>query len=88
MTTEQQIKALAELDGWEIGYTTTDGKVFGVFPAGNLGEQPVKEPPPYLTSYDAIIPLAAKVAPWMTVSVYETPERLSERVLRATGKWI
>lgn len=99
MTTEEQIKALAELDGitpvfdrgnncWCSGYSGSDMSCVGF--------------KPYLTSYDAIIPLIQKQpkevqwGAWQFVAdeaspfldtFNATPTQLCEALLRATGKW-
>lgn len=91
MTTTEQIKAIAALDGW-------------VTPALDCVTVPkhkwtnkndgccYAECPPYLTSYDAIIPVIQKqprtvresMAP---ISFMSTPAQLCELLLAATGKW-
>jgi hypothetical protein len=64
METNNQIKALAELDGWtdiSSGWGRDDGDVYGVKP--NYPDYPNPAHyavPSYLTSYDAIIPLIQK----------------------------
>lgn len=104
MTNEQQIKALAELDGWtEVTnhrseleykqYRVVDETIWT-----SLGSQM----PDYLNSYDAIIPLIQKqpndvkekTQDWLCgkqglyLFVSVTPAQLCEALLRATGKWI
>lgn len=71
MTLEQQIKALAELDGWtEVYYFEYRGGIgedddsvpFGWY--GTKNKDCIRQGqkvPNYLTSYDAIIPLRVKV---------------------------
>jgi hypothetical protein len=101
MKSEEQIKALAELDGcsepwlhmnglWN--YTNSDGKTILVRP--------------YLTSYDAIIPVIQKqgneIAKALVLEIvdgseladytglrlfHSSPTELCEALLRATGKW-
>jgi len=95
MTTEQQIKALAELDGWTETFWEQNDYLWG-FRAGRSYSEPTPNKC-YLTSYDAIIPLiqkqplevrdriATKGGP---ISFMVTPAQLSEKLLRATGKWI
>jgi len=94
MKPEQQIKALAELDGLVGRFQNIQHVlVKGVW-------HPV---PPYLTSYDAIIPLIQKQTDevgWLLANhlkdiitedrfVWQaTPTQLCEALLRATGKWI
>lgn len=96
MKPEDQIKALAELDGWN-HITDQQG---GHWWARN-GEPAVRiyDLPPYLTSYDAIIPLiqrldsgdAVRNALRRKMNNYypfsATPAQLCEALLRATGKW-
>jgi len=93
MNQEQQIKALAELDGWIQNHAT--GWWFNA--EDTNGGDPY--PPNYLTSYDAIIPLIQKqprdVRKAMTqtfpnghVSFTTTPAQLGEALLRATGRWV
>lgn len=98
MKDQDQIKALAELDGWKPCHKHD-----------NLGFPPQLNPnrdcpqcyKPYLTSYDAIIPLIQKQSQEVKskVSVMiglkhdwsawlsKTPSQLCEALLRATGKW-
>ena len=75
MKEQDQIKALAELDGWS---TTRP-----------LPPDHVQYFKPYLSSYDAIIPLVQKY--WSDcgyqVSLLDTPKQLAESLLRKTGKW-
>lgn len=102
MTEQDQIKALAELDGWVD--TAQNGYVEHLAYRWNLVGTTIykPEPPPYLTSYDAIIPLIQKQSEDMVEIVhYEllrllathylillaTPAQLCEALLRATGKW-
>ena len=99
MTHQNQIKALAELDGWLLQESKTH-------PAWNLwhkGEDQRSNEtlPNYLTSYDAIIPLVRKQSeefinamgielrelPWNWNTIIHTPQQLAEALLRATGKW-
>lgn len=97
MTTEQQLKALAELDGWKFEYGFNEHKTgrdsFGY--SDNHGS--VLHVPNYLTSYDAIIPLIQRLGKdvggrvWVLVAELNltyTPSQLAEALLRATGKWI
>ncbi len=101
MNQEQQIKALAELDGAKyfdahnVNYPYPDGTGYH--------NTDVK---PYLTSYEAIIPLIQRqdvptitrislklsIAQNETAKAYAwlkaTPAQLCEALLRATGKWI
>lgn len=91
MTPEEQIKALAELDGWiyihgaelhENGWRHKDGRT--AYENADL--------PAYLLSYDAIIPLIQKQILLhpnkpMPDTLQATPTQLCEALLRATGKW-
>jgi len=90
MKPEQQIKALAELDGAE--------RLSMGFRNGRKYSEPTPDKS-YLASYDAIIPLIQKqtrevrVAMTQTfprgfVSFMTTPAQLAEALLRATGRWI
>lgn len=100
MTTEQQIKALAELDGWKSRehISPIDNKtVIGLWYLKDT--QCVSILPPYLTSYDAIIPVIQKQTNEVKADVWfrlgcvnwgwldATPAQLCEALLRATGKW-
>lgn len=98
MTPQDQIKALAELDGWTL-------QEFKTHPAWNIwhkGEDQRSNEtlPHYLTSYDAIIPLVQKQdhetrrkigsCPHGTtgmISIMMTPHQLCEALLKAVGKW-
>jgi hypothetical protein len=94
-TDQDQIKALAELDGW----THYHDNLWVAPGVENFSELDCQCPPPYLTSYDAVIPLVQKqrtpiktaVWHWMqdhSPGVYsETPAQLAEALLRATNKW-
>lgn len=100
MKPEEQIKALAELDGWKgllqdpvqghrVGYKEPDRIYTG------------EHIPNYLTSYDAIIPLIQKQNHAIKMDVQfsiinnellhdcysATPSQLCKALLRATGKW-
>ena len=101
MKPEEQIKALAELDGW----TNIHDNKYGVPASGKTppdwkgdGFSSASEDyilPNYLTSYDAIIPVIQKqplevrqrIAASGPISFMVTPAQLSEALLRATGKW-
>lgn len=99
MTPEQQIKALAELDGkWrgmkeyedDYAYIRSHGEV------QSLWGMICKKLPYYLTSYNAIIPLIQKqplelrlkMTAGHKISFMVTPSQLCEALLRETGKWI
>ena len=101
MTEQEQLKALAELDGWE----------YYKNPADNLHCVERKHRwfdtkcgccfhecrADYLTSYDAIIPLIQKQDSIVQSLLYKrlnelffweyTPAQLCEALLRATKKW-
>jgi hypothetical protein len=91
MKPEDQIKALAELDGALVPHTPTPEEVA----SGSYYQWQ----PAYLTSYDAIIPLIQKqpdeVITEVECYVYDkmdnalkaTPAQLCEALLRATNKW-
>lgn len=116
MKPEEQIKALAELDGcsdlWVVmkrglyyrpqakGYTHNISEAW-VCPHSTAkaeeylrGDEPVTIKPapykPYLTSYDAIIPVIQKLklssVGWFDLQ-RSTPSQLCEALLRTTGKW-
>jgi len=88
MNLEEQIKALAELDGICLGeWLPENRKHFKT---------------PYLTSYDAIIPLIQKQSYGIVANIHDilcttndtkyflrncSPTQLCEALLRATGKW-
>ena len=90
MKLNEQIKALAELDGrmikWKDGDHWVEAK-YKDFP--DEWYIPSSDPRNYLTSYDAIIPLIQKhwSACGYHVSLRDKPIELSEALLRATGKW-
>lgn len=99
MKPEEQIKALAELDGWEWKSNIHGVEVW--HPPGIAEWQYYDKLPPvkYLTSYDAIIPLIKKLNQPHCLVHYDndplqggamiipTPAQLCEALLRATGKW-
>ena len=103
MTTQDQIKALAELDGWKqnIDEAQLSWKETWSSPANNFKTYfRFTELPRYLTSYDAIIPLIQKqdnetrcsISEWChnnhhSPVIMATPAQLCEALLRATGKW-
>lgn len=101
MKPEQQIKALAELDGWSV--VQNDWKTYNaISPDGKVTASCNTEfeawiSHSYLTSYDAIIPLIQRLGKdvggrvWVLVAELNltyTPAQLCEALLRATGKWI
>lgn len=90
MKSEQQIKALAELDGYEC--CCKDGLWDDTHGNWNCEVHACRVD--YLSSYDAIITLIQKH--WETCcessvrtkfEVCATPDQLCEALLRATGKW-
>ena len=90
MTKENQIRALAELDGW-----TFDPSV-GYWRDENGYAHGSSDPLPYTTSYDAIIPLINKQLVGIQISTMEnlhiiywnaTPPQLAEALLKAHGLW-
>lgn len=96
MTKQEQIKALAELDGIEIDISPYNWRWRYKDCSWNAFDLP-----DYLTSYDAIIPLIQKqndfdlidLEMWIEdqnklgLVIYATPAQLCEALLRATGKW-
>lgn len=103
MKTEDQIKALAELDGyfpfwcdlsrlWS--WKSKDGKYRNL--NQGLSEEHLVKITDYLISYDAIIPLIQKLGRDVGGKVWAlegelnltySPQQLCEALLRATGKW-
>jgi hypothetical protein len=93
MKEQEQIKALAELDG--LKPFEHDDELWSMVRAdGSYGETVCT--PNYLTSYDAIIPLVQKQCKVSSVvavcfanpSMNLSPAYICEALLRATGKWI
>ena len=94
MTREEKIKVLAELDGWH-GVHSNHNKVVGWPGPNHIGF--LTEVPPYLTSYDAIIPLIQKQPKEIRLKMFEekadrvsimtTPEQLADALIKAVGKW-
>jgi hypothetical protein len=94
MKPEEQIKALAGLDGWK---PHADG--VGYYKDRHPFIYGGKSLPFYITSYDAIIPLIQKQSDGIKSDIVEklycmgdrqldrTPAQLCEALLRATGKW-
>lgn len=103
MNPTEQIKALAELDGWTELFCEQDRTLWGFRNGRKYSERTPDAN--YLTSYDAIIPLIQKQelgtrlrfygnclvltrAYGLTDSPLELkPAQLAEALLRATGKW-
>jgi len=102
MTPDEQIKAVAELDGWmwcEKNHQDNISEKFSI--EKKVWYNPLKdhwlseyELPPYLTSRDAIVPVIEKH--WTSdvreimlnrQSVLSTPAQLCEALLRAAGRW-
>lgn len=95
MTPQQQIKALAELDGWEeFEYRIEDDQTTWYeirWKCIDNKRDDIEYLPQYLTSYDAIILLCFKYWGdwfWKTMRNKATPPQLCEALLRVTGKWI
>ncbi len=98
LSPEQKTKLLAELDGWldvmeytfDYDWMGEKGKHKQWLGRNTKCLQDLKFLRPYLTSYDAIIPLiqklelASKITP--TCYGYETPPQLCDALLVATGK--
>jgi hypothetical protein len=97
MNPQEQIKALAELDGCKWIPYVEGTHAHWLTSTGTWLDMP----PDYLTSYDAIIPLIQKQDEGIMEQffdevgklikyayfVYATPSQLCEALLRATGKW-
>lgn len=79
MSETEQIKAIAEMDNEPVTRLTIFGETAD-------RTEPYK---PYLTSYDAIIPVChkQKLALSAMISIASTPAEIAESLLRATGKW-
>lgn len=98
MKPELQIKALAELDGWtNIRIDVSGSGQHYLHGRNSTGD--FSNPPNYLTSYDAIIPLIQKQPYEVKCNMWNhldaesdlwdaTPQQLCEALLRATNKWI
>lgn len=99
--TTEQIKALAELDGF-IDFDMLKkqtGDLLRFLHVARRSENSWKEIPNYLTSYDAIIPLIQKQDYHIKQYVFSCigsvdcvgfnydPAQLAKALLRATGKW-
>ena len=101
MKLQDQIKAIAELDGliYDSTCNVTGGLMFKHAP------QRTRYCPDYLTSRDAIVSVIEKQPPKVLHQMYKhlcdwfdgespenwikaTPSQLCEALLRATGKWI
>ena len=63
LTPEQKTRLLAELDGWQVHPSKINSRwdKFEKFICGVEETRNFETLPPYLTSYDAIIPLAQKL---------------------------
>lgn len=104
MKPEEQIKALAELDGFEDFdlLKKQTGDITRFLHGAKRSENKWTQVANYCTSYDAIIPLIQKqnhvvvmeLGKWIqqecgTRYPYDaTPAQLCEALLRATGKWV
>lgn len=89
MTEQDQIKALAELDGFNIwhqpqtdtyGCSRDNHHVTSCFEDSVLASLPN-----YLTSYDAIIPIAVRIVGTIVITPETTPASVSELVLRKSA---
>jgi hypothetical protein len=101
VTEQDQIKALAELDGLEITGEQCDPDVGVWLQCHKKGQDFTNTKalavPEYLTSYDAIIPLIQKQEVWIRAKIaarhpqgitfMSSPAQLCEALLRATGRW-
>lgn len=95
MKQEDQIKAMAELDGWKQHAKYSD-VMWNQYQEAHILSDTLKQ---YLTSYDAIIPLIQrqsneiKADAWYRLGCINwgwldaTPSQLCEAILRSTGKW-
>ncbi len=87
MTEIEQVKALVELDGLRLEIESNGCKTWF-----NTQDRAAFLPP-YLTSYDAIIPLIQQQPEFASgmmndrIDFTMTPSQLCEVLLRATGKW-
>jgi len=98
LSPEQKTRLLAELDGFNCWYqkqTCTYGVSRGTHHVTSCYESSVLASlPPYLTSYDAIIPLVQKLPSYeqqvIAEKIYKqgwlSPSQLCDAVLVATGK--
>jgi len=102
LSPEQKTRLLAELDGWTgVQYNSAEKgfqKMIGIHPANQSRQYELCKP--YLTSYDAIIPLIQKLDDCAKVRVEDclesimqtcywfdaTPSQLCDAALVATGK--
>lgn len=96
MKDQDQIKAIAELDGW---HTTTHNTLVCGRCVDIRNQANWHEAPPYLTSRDAIVPVIEKQSDTIQLKIYNyldrvakwtflaTAPQLCEALLRATGKW-
>ncbi len=97
MNPAEQIKALAELDGWTELFCEQDRTLWGFRNGRKYSERTPDAN--YLTSYDAIIPLIQKQDIDVRLAVQistnadtgcfidATPTQLCEALLLATGMW-
>ena len=118
MKTENKLRVLAEMDGYKVR-KAINANTYAMFPTPvqyidwkNSEEEAWKMAPPYLTSYDTIIPLVVKwcgddilrwsklcvplelnmksvsnVADFVMKLLKQTPEQLSDALIKAAGKW-
>lgn len=101
MKPEQQIKALAELDGYAINGPSDDPTMPEDWCFDGKGNNCWFDDLEYLTSYDAIIPLVRKQSWHIHQKIWidlcfmlksqhifiATPAQLCEALLKATGRW-
>lgn len=95
MKEQEQIKAIAKLDGWN----REPEKEGRLDPSISWGFSAVKpawyfahQLPQYLISYDAIIPAIQRqpievISKMIPISFRSTPAQLCESLLKATGRW-
>lgn len=103
MKPEEQIKSLAELDGYIMELSSPNRiPVMSLYEKDKIIRECHMDSPrmtAYLTSYDAIIPLIHRQSSEVREKVdqkhelvgfgygFPTPAQLCEALLRATGKW-
>ena len=78
MTPEDQIKAIAELDGWtDVKFYVLGHKPDGITALARSRSADYRcDLPDYLTSYDAIIPLIQKQTPQVKWHIWDTLSNL------------
>ena len=88
MKPSDQIEILAEADGWTPWVEEEYPHRAGFAKDDGAGEKCLKtDMPDYLTSWDAIIPLAQKVGVYPTIFTFKTPADVAEDIICKLGKW-